>query len=199
MKNDRGPLGRLVRELRKLPGVGEKTAQRFAYHILSMSQAEVEEIATAMVQAKNKIARCRICGDFTEDQPCEICQDKNRDDSVICVVESPRDVSAFENLNEFEGRYHVLHGVISPLDGIGPSEINLESLMQRLKDEKVKELIIATNPSTEGEATANYISRLLENTDIKVTRLAYGIPVGGELDQTDPTTLLKAVQGRKEI
>lgn len=201
MIQDRGPLGKLVKELMKLPGVGEKTAHRFAYYIISMGEHEVEEMSTAMVQAKNKITRCRICGDFTEDQPCSICRDETRDESLICVVESPSDVRAFENLQEFNGRYHVLHGALSPMDGIGVKDLNLESLIERLRDEKIKEVIIATNPTTEGEATANYISNLFLDKDpgIKFTRLAYGISVGGDLDQTDPTTLLKAVQGRKEL
>lgn len=201
MRYEKGPLGELVKELMKLPGVGEKTAQRFAYHILAMDEDEVDEMSKAIVEAKKKITKCKICGNFTEEQPCAICSDESRDDSVICVVETPRDITAFENLQEFNGRYHVLHGALSPMDGIGVQDINLQSLIERLRDDKIKEVIIATNPTTEGEATANYISNLFleHDTGIKFTRLAYGISVGGDLDQTDPTTLLKAVEGRKEI
>lgn len=199
MKNYAKPLTRLIGELSKLPGIGGKTAQRLAFHILSLDETEVESLAAAMTTAKREMRYCSCCGNLTDRDPCEICQDQSRDRDVICVVESPRDVFAMERIREYHGLYHVLHGVISPMDGIGPEDINLKELIVRLQDSTVKEVIIATNPNIEGEATAMYIARLIKPTGIKVTRIAHGIPVGGDLEYTDEDTLLIAMEGRRQL
>ena len=199
MKQYAKPLNRLINELSKLPGIGGKTAQRLAFHILSMDKSQVEALAGSMTDAKEQMKYCSICGNLTDQDPCSICSDESRDKSIICVVENPRDVMAMEKIREYNGQYHVLHGVISPMDGIGPEEINLKSLIVRLRDNDVKELIIATNPNIEGEATAMYIARLIKPSGIQVTRIAHGIPVGGDLEYTDEITLLKAMEGRKEL
>ena len=189
------PLNRLINEFSKLPGIGGKTAQRLAFHVLSLSTPEVESLANAIRDAKQN-----VCGNLTDQDPCSICSDPQRDPKVICVVESPQDVLAMERIREFNGRYHVLHGTISPVEGIGPGDINLKSLIVRLqKEPEVEEVIIATNPNIEGEATAMYISRLLKPSGIRVTRIAHGIPVGGDLEYADEVTLLKAMEGRREI
>lgn len=193
------PLNRLIGELSKLPGIGGKTAQRLAFHILSMEEKEVNTLADVIRQAKKEMVYCSVCGNLTDRDPCAICSDGSRDESTICVVESPRDLVAMEKIKEYHGYYHVLHGTISPMDGIGPDDINLKSLITRLGDEKVKELIIATNPTIEGEATAMYIARLVKPSGIKVSRIAHGIPVGGDLEYADEVTLLKAVEGRREL
>ena len=194
------PLNRLVNELSKLPGIGGKTAQRLAFHILSLSDQEAENLADSIVGARRSLHYCSICGNLTDPDPCIYCSDETRDPSVICVVETPQDVIAMERIREYRGRYHVLHGAISPAEGIGPNEINLKSLIVRLqKDDRVKEIIVATNPNIEGEATAMYIARLLKPTGIKITRIAHGIPVGGDLVYADEITLLKAMEGRREI
>ena len=199
MKNYAKPLTRLISELSKLPGIGGKTAQRLAFHILSLDETEVESLAAAMTTAKREMRYCSCCGNLTDRDPCEICQDQSRDRDVICVVESPRDVFAMERIREYHGLYHVLHGVISPMDGIGPEDINLMEQIIRLEDSTVKEVIIATNPNIEGEATAMYIARLIKPTGIKVTRIAHGIPVGGDLEYTDEDTLLIAMEGRRQL
>lgn len=199
MKNYAKPLTRLISELSKLPGIGGKTAQRLAFHILSLDETEVESLAAAMTTAKREMRYCSCCGNLTDRDPCEICQDQSRDRDVICVVESPRDVFAMERIREYHGLYHVLHGVISPMDGVGPEDINLKELIIRLQDSTVKEVIIATNPNIEGEATAMYIARLIKPTGIKVTRIAHGIPVGGDLEYTDEDTLLIAMEGRRQL
>ena len=193
------PLSRLIGELSKLPGIGGKTAQRLAFHILSLDETEVDSLAESMRQAKRLMHYCSVCGNLTEHDPCDICRDDSRDKTTICVVESPRDVFAMERIREYNGLYHVLHGVISPMDGIGPEDINLKELIVRLQNSEVEEVIIATNPNIEGEATAMYISRLLKPSGIKVTRIAHGIPVGGDLEYTDEITLLKAMEGRQEL
>lgn len=194
------PLNRLVNELSKLPGIGGKTAQRLAFHILSLSDQEAENLADSIVGARRSLHYCSICGNLTDQDPCIYCSDETRDPSVICVVETPQDVIAMERIREYRGRYHILHGAISPAEGIGPNEINLKSLIVRLqKDDRVKEIIVATNPNIEGEATAMYIARLLKPTGIKITRIAHGIPVGGDLEYADEITLLKAMEGRREI
>ena len=194
------PLNRLVNELSKLPGIGGKTAQRLAFHILSLSDQEAENLADSILGARRSLHYCSICGNLTDQDPCIYCSDETRDPSVICVVETPQDVIAMERIREYRGRYHVLHGAISPAEGIGPNEINLKSLIVRLqKDDRVKEIIVATNPNIEGEATAMYIARLLKPTGIKITRIAHGIPVGGDLEYADEITLLKAMEGRREI
>lgn len=194
------PLNRLINEFSKLPGIGGKTAQRLAFHVLSLSTPEVENLANAIRDAKQNLRYCSVCGNLTDQDPCSICSDSQRDPKVICVVESPQDVLAMERIREFNGRYHVLHGTISPVEGIGPGDINLKSLIVRLqKEPEVEEVIIATNPNIEGEATAMYISRLLKPSGIRVTRIAHGIPVGGDLEYADEVTLLKAMEGRREI
>ena len=193
-------LNKLINELSKLPGIGGKTAQRLAFHILSLSDREAESLAEAIVSAKKNLRYCSVCGNLTDQEKCLICSDASRDQSVICVVETPQDVVAMERIRDYRGLYHVLHGAISPAEGIGPNDINLKSLITRLQgNDAVKEIIIATNPNIEGEATAMYISRLLKPAGIKVTRIAHGIPVGGDLEYADEVTLLKAIEGRREI
>ena len=193
------PLAKLIGELAKLPGIGYKTAQRLAFHILSLEDNEAGELALAITDAKREMKYCSVCGNLTDQDPCVICSDPSRNTDVICVVESPKDVAAMERIREFDGLYHVLHGVISPMDGIGPDDINLKSLITRLQQNEVKELIIATNPNIEGEATAMYIARLIKPAGIKVTRIAHGLPVGGDLEYADEVTLLKAMEGRREL
>ena len=193
------PLEKLINELSKLPGIGYKTAQRLAFHILALDGNEANQLANAILDAKKTMKYCSVCGNLTDTDPCFICSDNNRKKDVICVVESPRDVMAFERIKEFEGQYHVLHGAISPMDGIGPEDINLKQLIVRLQNSEVKEIILATNPSIEGEATAMYIARLVKPSGIKVTRIANGIPVGGDIDYADEITLLKAMEGRREL
>lgn len=193
-------LSKLIAELGKLPGIGGKSAQRLAFHILSMTDEQASALAGAITEAKQSIKYCSVCGNFTDAETCPICSDTSRDNSVICVVETPKDVFAMERAGSFKGRYHVLHGAISPLDGIGPSDINLKSLITRLQTEDdVKEVILATSPRVEGEATAMYISKLLKPAGLKVTRIAYGLPVGGDLEYADEVTLSKAIEGRREL
>lgn len=199
MKQYPRPLARLINEMSKLPGIGSKTAQRLAFHILSLEDKEAEQLAQAILSAKKELRYCSVCGNLTDTDPCAVCSDPSRNTDIICVVESPKDVMALERIREFNGLYHVLNGVISPMDGIGPEDINLMSLLKRLQSGDVKELIIATNPNIEGEATAMYIARLIKPSGIKVTRIAHGIPVGGDLEYADEVTLLKAVEGRREL
>ena len=200
MKQYPRPLNRLINELSKLPGIGGKTAQRLAFHVLSLSDREAEALADAIVSAKRNLRYCSVCGNLTDQEKCLVCSDESRDQSVRCVVETPQDVAAMERIREYHGLYHVLHGAISPAEGIGPNDINLKSLITRLQgDSPVREIIIATNPNIEGEATAMYISRLLKPAGIKVTRIAHGIPVGGDLEYADEVTLLKAIEGRREL
>ena len=194
MKQYPKPLARLIGELSKLPGIGYKSAQRLAFHILSYEDSEAQALADAIIEAKHQMTHCSICGNLTDSDPCAICSDESRRKDVICVVESPKDVAAMERIKEFDGKYHVLNGVISPMEGIGPEDINLKSLIKRLQNEDVKELIVATNPNIEGEATAMYIARLIKPAGIKVTRIAHGLPVGGDLEYADEVTLLKAVE-----
>lgn len=195
------PLVKLIEQFRKLPSVGHKTAQRLAFYVLSMNDEQVKELSDAILNAHNNIHKCRICQNLTEKELCPICEGGGRDKSTICVVEDPRDVIAIENTGEYNGLYHVLHGVISPIDGIGPNDIKIKELLIRLNDDEapVKEVIMATNPTVEGEATAMYISRLLKPMGIKVSRLAYGVPVGADLEYTDEVTLTRALDGRSEI
>lgn len=199
MKQYPKPLAKLINELSKLPGIGNKSAQRLAFHILALEDREAEQLAGAITYAKREMKYCSVCGNLTDEDPCAICSDPARRGDVICVVENPRDVMAMERIKEFNGLYHVLHGVISPMEGIGPEDINLKSLIQRLQVNDVKELIIATNPNIEGEATAMYIARLIKPAGIKVTRIAHGIPVGGDLEYADEVTLLKSLEGRREL
>ena len=200
MKQYPRSLNKLINELGKLPGIGGKTAQRLAFHVLSLTDREAETLAEAIVDAKRSMHYCSVCGNLTDKELCGICSDESRDKTVICVVETPQDVMAMERIREYKGTYHVLHGAISPAEGIGPADINLKSLIERLQgDSDVEEVIIATNPNIEGEATAMYIARLLKPAGIKVTRIAHGIPVGGDLEYADEVTLLKAVEGRREL
>ena len=193
------PLTELINQFSRLPGIGKKTAQRLAYSILEQPPERAKAFADALINAREKIHFCAVCQSLTDLDVCQICSDERRDKSVICVVEDPRDVMAFERTREFSGVYHVLHGVISPLDNIGPDKLRIKELMTRLSDGTVKEIIMATNPTVEGEATASYISRLVKPMGIKVTRLAYGIPVGGDLEYADEYTLARALEGRNEI
>ena len=193
------PLAKLIGEFAKLPGIGYKTAQRLAFHILSLDDAEAQALADSITEAKREMKYCSICGNLTDQDPCAICSDQSRRTDVICVVESPKEVAAMERIREFNGQYHVLNGVISPMEGVGPEDINLRSLIKRLQNSDVRELIIATNPNIEGEATAMYIARLIKPAGIKVTRIAHGLPVGGDLEYADEVTLLKAMEGRREL
>jgi len=193
------PIARLIEEFEKLPGIGHKTAQRLAFYVLNSPIAEVEELANAIIDARTRVKYCSICNNISDSELCPVCKNDKRDRDIICVVEAPTDVVAMERTREFMGVYHVLHGVISPMDGIGPNDIKIKELLERLKDEEVKEVILATNPNVEGEATAMYISKILKPLGIKTTRIAHGIPVGGNLEYTDEVTLLKALEGRREI
>lgn len=190
---------KLIESFEKLPSIGHKTAIRLAFHMLDMSDEEIEEFTKSIVDAKQKLKYCSTCFNISDQDPCPICSDTKRDSSTICVVEDVRDIMAMERTNEYRGVYHVLHGTISPMNGIGPEEIKIKELINRLKDNKVKEVILATNPRVEGEATAVYLSKLIKAFDIKVTRIAHGIPVGGDLEYTDEITLMKAMEGRREI
>ncbi len=189
----------LINELSKLPGVGEKSAQRLAFHILDKDEKQVEALAESMLNAKRQLRHCSICGNLTDSDPCKICSDPGRRKDLICVVETPRDLMAMERIRDYNGTYHVLHGVISPMEGIGPEDINLKSLIKRLQNTDCEEVIIATNPTIQGEATAMYISRLLKPAGIKVSRIAHGVPVGSDLEFADEVTLLKSFEGRREL
>ena len=193
------PIANLIEELSKLPGIGRKTAQRLAFYILEMEPMEAEKLANSITTAKEKVKYCSVCCNLTDVDPCYICSNKKRDDSVICVVEGPKDVIAMERTREYTGLYHVLHGVISPMENIGPDSIRIKELLKRIQDGDVKEVILATNPTVEGEATAMYISKLLKPMGIKTTRIAHGIPVGGDLEYFDEVTLSKAMENRREI
>ncbi|MCI1956106.1 MAG: recombination mediator RecR [Oscillospiraceae bacterium] len=193
------PLSKLVEQFERLPGIGYKSAQRLAYHVLGLSEEEVKQFTGAILEAHEKIHTCRICCNLTDQELCPICRNPARDHSLVCVVENPRDVVAMERTRDYGGTYHVLHGVISPLNGIGPDQLRIKELLNRMRDHTVKEVIMATNPTVEGEATAMYLSRLLKPLGVKVTRLAYGIPVGGDLEYADEVTLSKALEGRSEL
>lgn len=199
MKYYAKPLNKLINELSKLQGIGNKTAQRMAFNILDMDDKDAFSIAQAIIDAKTLMKYCSVCGNLTDTDPCAICSDQDRDQSIICVVESPKEVAAMERIREFHGLYHVLHGAISPLEGIGPEDINLKSLIVRLQENDVKEIILATNPNIEGEATAMYIARLIKPSGIAVSRIAHGIPVGGDLEYADEVTLSKAMEGRRSL
>ncbi|NGQ96514.1 recombination protein RecR [Brevibacillus sp. SYP-B805] len=193
------PVSKLIEGFMKLPGIGPKTAGRLAFYVLNMKEDDVLDLAKALVNAKRQLHYCSVCNNITDIDPCHICRDKRRDPSTICVVQEPKDVVAMEKTREYEGYYHVLQGAISPMDGIGPEDIRIPDLLKRLSDEKVKEVILATNPNIEGEATAMYISRLIKPFGIRVTRIAHGLPVGGDLEYADEVTLSKALEGRREI
>jgi recombination protein RecR len=192
-------MAKLMEELSRLPGIGRKSAGRLAYHIVHMPKEQVEKLASTMVETRNNIRYCKKCYTLTDQEICPICQSSSRDQSTIMVVEDTRDLAAYEKTGKYEGVYHVLHGAISPMLGIGPGDIRLKELMQRLQNQDVKEVIIATNSSLEGETTAMYISKLLKPTGIKVTRIASGVPVGGDLEYIDEVTLLRALEGRTEL
>lgn len=191
------PIGRLINQLTKLPGVGAKTAQRYAYRIINMTEEEAKEFAESIIKAKSEVKYCSICGNFTDKDVCNICE--TRDNSVICVVKEPKDVVAMEKAHEFKGVYHVLHGVINPMEGITPNDIKIKELLGRIAEGGVKEIIMATNPDVEGEATAMYISTLVKPLGIKVTRLAHGIPIGSEIEYADEITISRAILDRKEL
>jgi len=193
------PISKLIEGFMKLPGIGPKTAGRLAFFVLNMKEDDVLDLAKALVNAKRQLHYCSVCNNITDLDPCYICRDKRRDGSIICVVQEPRDVVAMEKTREFEGYYHVLQGAISPMDGIGPEDIRIPDLLKRLGDEQVKEVILATNPNIEGEATAMYISRLIKPFGIRVTRIAHGLPVGGDLEYADEVTLTKALEGRRDL
>ena len=191
------PIGKLINQFTKLPGVGAKTAQRYVYKVINMTEEEAEEFAECILKAKRDVHYCRVCGNYTDKDVCDICS--SRDESVICVVKEPKDVLAMEKAHEFKGVYHVLHGVLSPMEGITPNDIRIKELLSRISNGKVREVIMATNPDVEGEATAMYVSGLLKPLGIKVTRLAHGIPVGGELEYADEITISRAILDRKEM
>ena len=193
------PISKLIDSFMKLPGIGPKTAARLAFFVLSMKEETVLDFAKALVNAKRNLTYSSVCGHITDQDPCYICEDQRRDRSIICVIQDPKDVIAMEKMKEYNGLYHVLQGAISPMDGIGPEDINIPDLLKRLQDETVQEVILATNPNIEGEATAMYISRLLKPSGIKITRIAHGLPVGGDLEYADEVTLSKALEGRREV
>ena len=193
------PLARLIEQFERLPGIGRKTAQRLAFYVLDLPEKEARKFAEAILDAKEKIHCCSVCQNLTDGEICPVCANDARDKRVICVVEDPRDVMAFERMREYNGVYHVLHGAISPMEGVGPEQLRIKELLSRVAAEDVDEVIMATNPTVEGEATAMYISRLLKPFEVRVTRLAYGIPVGGDLEYADEVTLSRALEGRSEL
>lgn len=193
------PLAELIAELEKLPGVGPKSAQRLAYHLLRVPDHEANRLADAIRNAKLKLRFCALCQNISEQEQCEICRDPRRDRSVVCVVAEPRDIAAVERVHEYKGGYHVLHGLLSPMDGVGPEQLRVKELLNRLADGVIEELILATNPTIEGDATALYLAKLIKPIGVKVTRLAHGMPVGGELDYADSATLLSALEYRREM
>ncbi len=193
------PIDHLIEALTRLPGIGRKTASRLAFHILRSNSSEAQELAKAILDVKEKIRLCSACFNLTDEDPCRICQDERRAREVLCVVEGPNDLIAIENTGDFNGRYHVLHGTISPLEGIGPDDLKIRELLERLQKENISEVILATNPTVEGGATALYLSNLIKPFSIKVTRIAYGIPMGSEIEYSDGMTLSKALEGRREV
>ena len=193
------PVSRLIEEFNKLPGIGPKSAARLAYHLLRMPEAEARSLAEAIIAVKEKIVLCSICQNISESDPCAICRSERRDQSMVCVVEEPLDILALERTGQYQGLYHVLHGVISPMEGIGPDDLKIRELLERLKSGKVEEVILATNPNLEGEATAMYLQRLLSPLGIRITSLARGLPVGGDLEYADEVTLGRTLEGRREV
>ncbi|TWH46159.1 recombination mediator RecR [Sporomusa sp. KB1] len=192
------PIGRLVEQFRRLPGIGPKSAARLAYHVLKMDKSQVAALAQAIVEAKERVGYCSVCFDLTDTDPCQICRSEGRDRSVVCVVEDPKDVAAMERTREFKGLYHVLHGSLSPLEGVGPDDIKVKELLDRV-GKGIQEVIMATNPNVEGEATAMYIAKLLKPLGVMVTRIAHGLPMGGDLEYADEVTLSKALENRREM
>ncbi len=199
MAYDVTALEKLIEQFQKIPSIGRKTAQRMAFHVLDLTDDEAKEFADAIIDAHTKIHHCAVCHNLTENELCPICASINRNHSIVCVMEEPRDVLAMERTREFEGVYHVLHGVISPMNGIGPEQLTIKSLVERATSGEVKEIIMATNPTIEGDTTAMYISKLIKPFGVKVTRLAYGIPVGADIEYADDVTLMRALSGRSEL
>ncbi|MGI6215116.1 MAG: recombination mediator RecR [Christensenellales bacterium] len=199
MQNQTNLIEVMANELSRLPGIGKKSAQRLAYHIVSMPLEDVKRLVDSVWQGRQNIKLCEICGNYSSEPVCEICSDSRRNKQIICVVKEPKDVTAIERVHDYRGLYHVLHGVLSPMDNIGPNDLNIRSLLMRLGDGEVQEVIVATNPDIEGEATASYLARLIKPMGIKVTRIAYGVPIGSDLEYADEVTLSKALEGRQEI
>jgi len=193
------PLARLIQELKRLPGIGQKSAQRIAFHVLRASREDAQQLARAVVDVKEKLGMCAVCNNISDGELCNFCRDPNRDRTVICVVEEPHGILPIETTRQFEGVYHVLHGSISPLRGIGPEQLRIKSLLERLQTNEIREIILATNPTIEGEATAVYLSRLLKPLGVKVTRIAMGIPVGSDLEFADEVTMSKSLENRREM
>lgn len=199
MAYDVAALEKLIEQFQKIPSIGRKTAQRMAFHVLDLTDEQAQEFANAIIDAHTKIHRCALCYNLTENELCPVCESVNRDHTTVCVVEEPRDVLAMERMREFNGVYHVLHGVISPMNGIGPEQLTIKSLVERVSDGNITEVIMATNPTIEGDTTAMYISKLIKPFGVKVTRLAYGIPVGADIEYADDVTLMRALSGRSEL
>lgn len=199
MTKEIGPIEDLIKRLNRLPGIGSKTAQRLAYYIIGLEETEVRDLAEALISAKNNTVECSICMNYADSDPCEICSNKTRDDSIICVVESPKDVDAMERSLSFRGKYHVLHGVISPLKGKTPEDVTIKELIKRIEEGDIKEVIVATNPTVDGDATARYIKNILEDYDIIVSRIGYGLPVGGDLEYYDEITIQTAMENRRRL
>jgi recombination protein RecR len=193
------PLARLITEFKRLPGIGQKSAQRIAFHVLRVAREDAEHLAQAILDVKDKLGLCRVCNNISDSDLCQYCADANRDGHVVCVVEEPHNIVGIETTRQFEGRYHVLHGALSPLRGIGPESLKIKSLVERIGQGEIQEVIVATNPTVEGEATAVYLARLLKPLGVKVTRIAMGIPVGSDLEFADEVTILKAMEGRREM
>ena len=199
MAYDVAALEKLIEQFQKIPSIGRKTAQRMAFHVLDLTNEQAQEFADAIIDAHTKIHHCSLCHNLTENELCPICESANRDHTTVCVVEEPRDVLAMERMREFSGVYHVLHGVISPMNGIGPEQLTIKSLVERAAEGQITEVIMATNPTIEGDTTAMYISKLIKPFGVKVTRLAYGIPVGADIEYADDVTLMRALSGRSEL
>lgn len=193
------PIARMVAQLSRLPGIGRKSAQRLAYYIAAQPEAYAQQLAEALLVGRREIRLCSRCGNYTSEDPCPICSDYRRQQEIICVVRDPRDVASIERMREYHGTYHVLHGTISPMEGIGPDDIRIRELIARLGDDTIQEVILATNPDIEGEATASYIARIIKPLGVRVTRLAHGMPVGGDLEYVDEITLNRAFEGRREM
>ena len=199
MNKEIGPIEDLIKKLNRLPGIGSKTAQRLAYHIIGLDESEVISLTDSIIAAKRNTVECSICMNYADSDPCEICSNKSRDDSIVCVVESPKDVEAMERSHSFHGKYHVLHGVISPLKGKSPDDVKVKELIDRVKKGNIKEIIVATNPTVDGDATATYIKNILSDYDITVSRIGYGLPVGGDLEYYDEITIQTAMENRRRL
>ena len=193
------PLSRLVQEFKRLPGIGQKSAQRMAFHVLRAGREDAEHLAQALLDVKDKLGLCRVCNNISDSDLCQYCRDTGRDPKVVCVVEEPPNIVGIETTRQYEGRYHVLHGALSPLRGVGPESLKIKSLVERIGEGEIQEVIVATNPTVEGEATAVYLARLLKPLGVKVTRIAMGVPVGSDLEFADEVTISKAMEGRREM